>query len=370
MVQTDSCTSVATQLLTQTQYSEQTASKDDGKTQFQDLMEQKCKTVSDSTPKDATVKVEEKSAVQQKKEQPEEDPIVAQMAAADLVVAQTVVTLPDVAEEAVDVSADVAQVAAAALETPEQSVEQVQTTQQQSVAEKPVDAQTETQSVTEQQPQEAQTPVVMQTVTQSHETEEPETQVGQQEENVFSPSGDDDTTVTVTDAGADVAQPVFHNVEENMVKVGEAAPAEENQQAEDVSQQVVQQLTTGLSQGETKVEVKLSPSSLGNVTVEVTAQEDGTLHIALSAENIHTKALLEQHTASLQDLVSVQTQRPVQVEVTQRQEEQQSNLQEDGRNGQSGYQQQQQQQRQSQHSEDFLQKLRLGLIPLSVETTE
>jgi flagellar hook-length control protein FliK len=106
------------------------------------------------------------------------------------------------------------------------------------------------------------------------------------------------------------------------------------------------------------------------VTVEVTAQEDGTLHIALSAENSHTKALLEQHTAGLQDLVSAQTQRPVQVEVTQRQEEQQGNLQEDGRNGQSGYQQQQQQQRQSQHSEDFLQKLRLGLIPLNVETTE
>jgi flagellar hook-length control protein FliK len=155
-----------------------------------------------------------------------------------------------------------------------------------------------------------------------------------------------------------------------MVKVGEAAPTEESQQAEDISQQVAQQLTTGLSQGETKVEVKLSPSSLGNVTVEVTAQEDGTLRIALSAENSHTKALLEQHTASLQELVSAQAQRPVQVEVTQRQEEQQSNPQDDGRNGQSGYQQQQQQQRQNQHSEDFLQKLRLGLIPLSVETTE
>jgi flagellar hook-length control protein FliK len=369
MVQTDSCTSVSTQLLTQTQYSDQTVSKDDGKAQFQDLMEQKCKTVSDSTPKDATVKIEEKPAVQQKKEQPEEEPIVAQMAAADLVVAQTVVTLPDVAEETVDVSADVAQVAAAVLETPEQPVEQVQTAQQ-PVAEKPVDAQPETQAVSEQQPQEAQTPVAMQTVTQTHEAEEPEAQVGQQEENVFAPSDDNDTTVTVTDAGADVAQPVFQNVEENMVKVGEAHPAEEDQQAEDVSQQVVQQLTTGLSQGETKVEVKLSPSSLGNVTVEVTAQEDGTLHIALSAENSHTKALLEQHTASLQDLVSVQAQRPVQVEVTQRQE-QQSNLQDNGRNGQSGYQQQQQQQRQqSQNSEDFLQKLRLGLIPLSEETTE
>jgi flagellar hook-length control protein FliK len=270
----------------------------------------------------------------------------------------------------VDVSADVAQVAAVVPEVIEQPVEQPQTTQQQPVAEKPVDTQPETQVVTDQQPQEEETPVVMQTVTQTHEAEEPETQVGQQEENVFSTSDDDDTTVTVTDAGADVAQPVFHNVEENMVKVGEAAPTEEDQQAEDVSQQVAQQLTTSISQGETKVEVKLSPSSLGNVTVDVTAQEDGTLHIALSAENSHTKALLEQHTASLQDLVSTQAQRPVQVEVTQRQEQQQSSLQDNSRNSQSGYQQQQQQQRQSQHSEDFLQKLRLGLIPLNVETTE
>jgi flagellar hook-length control protein FliK len=117
------------------------------------------------------------------------------------------------------------------------------------------------------------------------------------------------------------------------------------------------------------VEIKLSPSSLGNVTVEVTAQADGTLHIALSAENIHTKALLEQHTANLESLVSAQTQRSVQVEVSQRQEEQ-SSLQQDGRNGQNGYQQQQQHQQHQQDSEDFLQKLRLGLLPLSAETAQ
>jgi flagellar hook-length control protein FliK len=132
-----------------------------------------------------------------------------------------------------------------------------------------------------------------------------------------------------------------------------------------VEQQVVKQVTESLSQGETKVEIQLSPSSLGKVTVEMTQQKDGTLHIALSAENTHTKALLEQHTGNLQTLVGNQTQKPVQVEVSQRQDSQ-HNLQDDGQNGQSGYQQQERRQ-QKQNSEDFLQKLRLGLLPLDVE---
>jgi flagellar hook-length control protein FliK len=254
------------------------------------------------------------------------------------------------------------------LNVPEQVTEEAQTTEQ-PAAEEPVAQQPETQTA-EEQAQPADTVTVTQTVPQAQQTEQPETQTGQQEESL--PSDlveDDDTTVTVTDAGADTAQPVFHDVAENMVKVGETASTEESQQAEDVNQQVAQQVTEGISQGETTVEVKLSPSSLGNVTVEVTAQEDGTMHIALSAENSHTKVLLEQHTASLQALVSSQTQRPVQVEVSQRQQQEQSTLQQDGQNGRSGYQQQQQKQQQ-QSSEDFLQKLRLGLVPLSAETEE
>jgi flagellar hook-length control protein FliK len=237
----------------------------------------------------------------------------------------------------------------------------------QPVAERPVSEQPETNTAA--QPQQVDTISATQTVSQPNETEQTQSQAGQQQSDLLDDSDENDTTVTVTDAGADVAQPVFHDVEDNMVKVGEASSTEESQQSGDVEQQVVQQLTDSLSQGDSTVEIKLSPSSLGNVTVEVTAQADGTLHIALSAENIHTKALLEQHTANLESLVSAQTQRPVQVEVSQRQEEQ-SSLQQDGRNGQNGYQQQQQHQQHQQDSEDFLQKLRLGLLPLSAETAE
>jgi hypothetical protein len=52
---------------------------------------------------------------------------------------------------------------------------------------------------------------------------------------------------------------------------------------------------------------------------------------------------------------------------------QENTQQQDGTNanrnghGQSGYQQEQQQQRHTQSSEDFLQQLRLGLIPLDGE---
>jgi flagellar hook-length control protein FliK len=179
---------------------------------------------------------------------------------------------------------------------------------------------------------------------------------------------ENDSTVTVSDGGA-VAQPIFRQVESDMVKVGEPEPTEESQQAADVNQQIADQLTSSLENGETKVEIKLSPSSLGNVTVEVTAQENGALHIALSAENSHTKALLEQHVAGLQDLVSSQSQRSVQVEVAQRQENHQGGLQSDDQSGRGGYQQQQHRQ-QSHDDESFLQKLRLGLLPLSVDAVE
>jgi flagellar hook-length control protein FliK len=386
----DTNASVVNQLMSQTRNSEQNVTNDDGKTQFQELMEQSKKITTDGDSKEVVVK-DEKKPVAQQSEQPEddqEDPIVAEMAAADYAVAQTVVMLPEVQTE--NVNLDVTQVTAAAQDvsyvteqTVEQPVEQLQTAEQpvgtlaaeqtvneQPVAERSMSEQTGTQ--TAEQPQQVDTTSVTLTVPQSNETEKAQSQTqgktGQQE-NLLDNSDETRTTVVTTDAGADVAQPVFHTVEDNMVKVGETTGTAESQQTEDVDQQVVEQLTEGLSQGESTVEVKLSPRSLGDVTVKVTTQTDGTLHIALSADNIHTKALLEQHTANLESLVSTQTQRPVQVEVSQRQQEQQDSLQQDDRNSQSGYQQQQQRQHQ-QSSEDFLQKLRLGLLPLSVETTE
>jgi flagellar hook-length control protein FliK len=177
----------------------------------------------------------------------------------------------------------------------------------------------------------------------------------------------EDDRTEVVDAEA-APQPLFREVEPHMVKVGETAGTKETEQTADVNRQITDQLTEALETGESKVEIRLTPETLGTVTVEVTQQKDGGLHVSLTAENSHTRALLQQHTASLQELLGSQNQKTVQVEVN-RQETRQDFLQDHGQNSQGqGGQQQEQHQRQPQNSQDFLQQLRLGLIPLDVET--
>jgi flagellar hook-length control protein FliK len=364
MEQIDSRLTVAAQTLTQTRSTQKTGSQDTGENKFQGILEEKTKAVTESTPK-AAAKAEKKAVAQQPSAQSEKDPVLGELACAEMAVADAVVMLPEVQEA--DTSANELQAVTLTAELPQQVSTQAEPVQAQAEETRPVE-QLEQPEEAQAQP-EAEAADAVPTVPQTHEADKADSQTDRSADDLFADSDDSDATVTVThgDAGAD--QPVFQHVEANMVKVGEAVPAERSEQTADMEQQIADQVTSGLEQGETKVEIKLTPSSLGSVTVEVTAEKDGTLHIALSAENPHTRALLEQHTGGLQDLVSSQAQRPVQVEVSQRQENQQHDLPNNDQSGRGGYPQQderrQQQNRNS--SEDFLQKLRLGLLPVDLE---
>jgi flagellar hook-length control protein FliK len=193
-------------------------------------------------------------------------------------------------------------------------------------------------------------------------------QSGQDAETAMSQSDKSEDQNTVAAAAADREQPVFPQAEVGMVKVGEAPAADQTEQEQPVEQQITEQLTKALDQGESKVEVHLQPSSLGDVTVEVTQQKDGSLHVLLTAENTHTQQLLNQHTDGLQALLSGQDQKTVQIDVQKQQQEQmQWNGQGNG-NSQNGEQQQQQRQRQPEQTQDFLHQLRLGLTPIETET--
>jgi flagellar hook-length control protein FliK len=181
----------------------------------------------------------------------------------------------------------------------------------------------------------------------------------------------EETRVEVTDAPTQGEQPVFQNVETTMIKVAEAPAPESTEETAPVEKQITDQLTQALEQGESKVEVRLTPESLGNVTVEVTQQKNGALSVVLTAENDHTRTLLQQHMGNLQELLGSQGQKEVQVEVSRQQEsQQQNNAAYDGRNGgQNGQQQEQRQQNHQQQDQNFLQQLRLGLIPLDAEAS-
>ncbi|NCE66044.1 flagellar hook-length control protein FliK [Pseudoflavonifractor sp. 524-17] len=166
--------------------------------------------------------------------------------------------------------------------------------------------------------------------------------------------------VQVVDASPD--QRVFHDVQEVPVKVGEAPAAEQSEEPQDINTQLADKLVQALERGDSKVEIQLTPDSLGSVKVELTRLADGALHVVLTAERGETRSLLERHAANLQNILA-HNEEHVQVEVPRQEESQRQDLR-DGHNGNQQNQQQEQRRQQPQNSEDFLQQLRLGLIPM------
>ena len=156
---------------------------------------------------------------------------------------------------------------------------------------------------------------------------------------------------------------IFEDVKAAPMKVGETYEAEQSKPVEQVARQVIQ----AIDRGESQVRIQLTPDSLGSVTVEISQNADGILHIALSAHSSETRNLLERHAADLQGLLVDHTKQTVQVEVQRQQESQQGQNQHpyDGHNGHNqGGGQQQQHRREHTSSQDFFQQLRLGLIPI------
>ncbi len=158
--------------------------------------------------------------------------------------------------------------------------------------------------------------------------------------------------------------PVFEDVKAVPVKVGEAPKAAESH--EPVEKQVGSKLAEALQNGETRVELQLTPENLGKVTVEMTWNKEGGLVVQLHAENRSTQELLSKNTAGLEQLLGRETQQEVRVEVPRQEESQRQDLYEQQ---QEHHQRRRQEQRQKQEarSEDFLQQLRLGLIPMDGE---
>lgn len=166
-------------------------------------------------------------------------------------------------------------------------------------------------------------------------------------------------------------QRVFHDVEAAPVKVGEVYDARQTDEA-DVVKQVDTRISQALQDGESLVRIQLTPENLGSVTVEISQSADGILHVALNARSGETRSLLERHAGDLQGLLSSRGQQDVQVEVQRQSESQQNQNQQhqnyDGRNGhaQDG-QERRQSRREHTSSQDFMQQLRLGLIPMDGE---
>lgn len=164
-------------------------------------------------------------------------------------------------------------------------------------------------------------------------------------------------------------QLLFHDTESVPVKVGENATLDTTDAG--FGEKLAGQIHQAVEQGTQKLTIQLTPKELGTVMVEMTQTEDGSLHVILHAATEKAVGTLTEHAAGLQNLLQNNNQSPVQVEV-HRQEgnqnqggfQQQYQDAQSGGNGQGSRQQQQQTQ---QEGQDFLQRLRLGLVPLDAE---
>lgn len=178
---------------------------------------------------------------------------------------------------------------------------------------------------------------------------------------------DDGPVMEVTGA-AQAPQPLFHDVKAAPVKVGEVYDATKTGET-NVAKQVDAGVAQALAKGESMVRIQLNPENLGSLTVEITRSAEGIIRVALNAHSGETRGLLERHAGELQGLLSSRTQQNVEVSVQRQQESQQNqNHNYDGHNGhaQDGEHRQRREQERT-GSQDFIQQLRLGLIPADGE---
>ncbi len=164
-----------------------------------------------------------------------------------------------------------------------------------------------------------------------------------------------------------VEAPVFQQVEDAVpVKVAEPVLNPENPlpiEGEEVPSRMAELFTRSVDNGDTIGVIRITPENLGPVTMTISRDAQGALHMALEALNPKTAALLEKHSANIERIAAESTHQDVHVEIrSEREQPFPENRQEDG-NGQQQHQQQGRRQEQDakEPAQDFMHRLRLGL---------
>lgn len=234
------------------------------------------------------------------------------------------------------------------------------------------DQQAETQNVPEELVTASETTVQQATETVTMETR---TDAGQEVE-IGSRQHDDAPVETVEDksdepvvedasAAVENDAPVFEKTEVVPVKVADSgepvAP-----EAEDAAVQLGRQIEQAMMNGQSTVEVTLTPASLGQLTVAISRSGDGDLSIILTTVTGKAAQLLDRHVGSLQNMLADSQNVHVEIETRTQETQPQQFLNPDGQNNHHHNQQQQNQQDKDEKRDDgdFLQQLRLGLVGL------
>jgi len=187
-------------------------------------------------------------------------------------------------------------------------------------------------------------------------------------------------TEAVRDAGEDTPElqdaeageaPVFEDVKAVPVKVGEAPRPKEAAETENIGRQVGEKLiqitSVSAESGGQKVTIDLDPAYLGKLHVEVGFSEDGVLYVHVNAENSRTQNLLSRNSDNLANILGKYAEQEVRVDVPRQEESQRQDLYEQQQEQHHQQHRQEERRRRETSGEDFLQQLRLGLIPLDGE---
>ncbi len=160
--------------------------------------------------------------------------------------------------------------------------------------------------------------------------------------------------------------PLFQDAEAAPVKVGETYKTLDTQEP-DMDENLANTIRQAVEDGAQKIEIRLNPANLGQVTIEMTRDSGGALQVAIHVATGKAETLLTQHLDGLHAALQGYSQgQEVRLEVQRNQEApQQQNQQQtnpDGHNQQQHHRHPQQEQRRDDHAGDFLQRLRLGLV--------
>ena len=156
-------------------------------------------------------------------------------------------------------------------------------------------------------------------------------------------------------------EPLFKDVKAAPVKVGENFQLDT--QRPDMDDRLADAIRYAAQQDLRQIEIKLSPENLGSLTIKLTQASDGTLQVVLHAANAKAASLLSQHADGLNAALQGYSQNSeVRVEVQRNEDSQQAQQQQTNPDGHNRQQRQQQRQEQHSDSQDFVQRLRLGLF--------
>ncbi len=181
--------------------------------------------------------------------------------------------------------------------------------------------------------------------------------------DVFSNSNEETQTKNSgTELQAGTENTLFTKTDVIPVKVGQTAQTAAPQQTQQPQQALANAIITADANGLDSVTIKLAPENLGNLVIDIQRSPTGEISIILRPETEAAAKLLSEHSSNLASLLASNgNEAKIQVEQAEHPDKMWQDSNRDASDSQSNNKQQQEQDKQEE-SNDFLNKLRLGLV--------